>query len=223
MQKILGYAALAATLVLAPQPVAAHDGAHSGPSSASVSADAAPGQSKSDYYAWLARSPAHQEAVRAFRAKLKASGVEQVVPVWQLVRTSSSWRQCSADRFEVAPRDKWDNIVTTLKFIERDVVPSIGPVQAVSGYRNASLNACSAGAPASAHRMFFALDLMPVDAKVGRGELIRDVCTAHARDGRSFATGLGFYNGVRFHVDSNGFRRWGPDGRGASSPCATYS
>ena len=40
--------------------------------------------------------------------------------------------------------------------------PVAAPVQAVSGYRNASLNACSNGAPASAHRMFFALDLVPV-------------------------------------------------------------
>jgi hypothetical protein len=68
-------------------------------------------------------------------------------------------------------------------------------VQAVSGYRNESLNSCSNGAPASAHRMFFALDLMPVDEDVSRGELVSKVCAAHARDGRAFKTGLGFYNG----------------------------
>jgi len=30
---------------------------------------------------------------------------------------------------------------------------------------------------------------------------------------------------MRFHVDSNGFRRWGADGRGATSPCGggTYA
>lgn len=185
--------------------------------------DAAPGQAKADFNAWLARAPENRQAVRDFRAHLRAAGVDDVVPIWQLVRTSSSWRQCAAGRFEVAPRDKWDNIVTTLRFVERDVVPAIGPVQALSGYRNEGLNACSAGAPASAHRHFFALDLMPADTDVSRGELIRGVCSAHARDGRGFATGLGFYSGVRFHVDSNGFRRWGADGRGASSPCVTYS
>ena len=49
--------------------------------------------------------------------------------------------------------------------------------------------------------------------------MIRQICAAHARDGRAYNTGLGFYNGERFHVDSNGFRRWGADGRGATSPC----
>ncbi len=181
----------------------------------------APGQERADFHAWLARAPENRAAVKSFRDHLKANGVHDVMPIWQLVRTSSSWRECSAGRFEVAPRDKWDNIVTTLKFIERDVEPAVGDVQAVSGYRNAQLNSCSNGAPASAHRMFFALDLMPVDEDVSRGELVRKVCAAHVRDGRAFKTGLGFYNGVRFHVDSNGFRKWGPNGSGATSPCVT--
>jgi uncharacterized protein YcbK (DUF882 family) len=181
----------------------------------------APGQERADFHAWLARAPEHRAAVKSFRDHLKANGVHDVMPIWQLVRTSSSWRECSAGRFEVAPRDKWDNIVTTLKFIERDVEPVVGDVQAVSGYRNAQLNSCSNGAPASAHRLFFALDLMPVDEDVSRGQLVSKVCAAHARDGRAFKTGLGFYNGVRFHIDSNGFRKWGPNGSGATSPCVT--
>jgi len=183
----------------------------------------APGQERADFHAWAARTPENRAVVREFRSYLAAHGVADVMPIWQLVRTSSSWRECSAGRFEVAPRSHWANIVKTLQFVEREVVPVVGPVQAVSGYRNASLNACSNGAPASAHRMFFALDLMPVDADVSRGQLIRGVCTAHAREGRSFNTGLGFYSGLRFHVDSSGFRKWGPDGSGASSPCVTHS
>ena len=183
--------------------------------------DITPGQSRADFTAWLARSPANRDALTEFQNHLNANGVGDVVPVWQLVRTSSSFRQCGAAGFEVAPRDKWDNIVKTLQFVKRDVVPAVGPVQPVSGYRNPELNRCSNGAPASAHRHFFALDLVPVSASVSRGELVRGVCAAHARDGRAYATGLGFYSGVRFHVDSNGFRRWGPNGRGATSPCVT--
>ncbi len=183
----------------------------------------APGQERADFHAWLARAPENREAVREFRSYLSAHGVDDVMPIWQLVRTSSSWRECSAGRFEVAPRANWSNIVKTLQFVEREVVPVVGRVQAVSGYRNASLNACSNGAPASAHRMFFALDLMPVDEDVSREQLIRGVCKAHAREGRSFNTGLGFYSGKRFHVDSSGFRKWGPNGSGATSPCVTYA
>jgi hypothetical protein len=182
--------------------------------------DMAPGQSRADYQAWLAADPRHLQQVEAFRVHLAAHGVENVVPIWQLVRTSSSWRACNAERFEVAPRDKWAHITTTLRFVRDEVEPVLGDVEAVSGYRNERLNRCSAGAPQSAHRHFFALDLAPVNPAVTRTQMIRQICAAHARDGRAYNTGLGFYNGERFHVDSNGFRRWGADGRGASSPCS---
>ncbi len=181
----------------------------------------APGQAPADFSAWLARSPGHRAELAAFQGRLAAEGVDGVVPLWQLVRTSSAWRQCRAEPFEVAPRDKWAHIVTTLKFVRDRVVPAVGPVEALSAYRNEALNACSDGAPQSAHRHFFALDLAPVEADVSRAGMIRDICAAHARDGRAYNAGLGFYSGRRFHVDSNGYRKWGPDGRGASSPCAT--
>jgi len=245
MHKFIAPAALAATLSLSLAPATAN--APVAPGQPAVAAlvpipavpapseavhahshdeevpNVAPGQARADFHAWLARTPAARADLRAFRSHLAAHGVDDVIPIWQLVRTSSSWRECAAGQFEVAPREKWDNIVTTLKFIERDVEPAVGPVQVVSGYRNQDLNACSNGAPASAHRMFFALDLMPVSADVSRGELIQGVCRAHARDGRAYRTGLGFYSGVRFHVDSSGFRRWGANGKGATSPCVTYS
>jgi hypothetical protein len=181
----------------------------------------APGQSRADYYAWLARAPEHRAQVQAFRDHLAARGLEHVVPVWQLIRTSSSWRQCGADRFEVAPADKWDNIVTTLAFVRDEVRPAVGEVEALSVYRNEALNRCSNGAPQSAHRLFFALDLTPVSADVTRARMIRGICAAHGRNGRAYDTGLGFYSGLRFHVDSSGFRRWGPNGKGATSPCVT--
>jgi hypothetical protein len=181
----------------------------------------APGQSEADYEAWLAGDPRRRAEVAAFSAQLAAQGLADVVPVWQLIRTSSSWRQCAAQRFEVAPRDKWAHIADTLRFVRDEVVPVIGPVEALSGYRNEALNACSDGAPQSAHRLFFAIDLTPVNPAITRAAMIRSICAAHVRDGRAYENGLGFYTGRRFHVDSNGYRQWGPDGRGATSPCAT--
>lgn len=219
VQPAAAEASVAAMPQTAPAPAQESLHAHSHDDVPNV----APGQARADFNAWLARTPSARAEVRAFRSYLASHGVDDVIPIWQLVRTSSSWRDCAAGRFEVAPRDKWANIVTTLKFVEQNVVPAVGPVQAVSGYRNQDLNACSNGAPASAHRMFFALDLMPVDDDVTRGELISGVCRAHAREGRAHRTGLGFYSGLRFHVDSSGFRRWGANGKGATSPCVTYS
>jgi len=236
MLKLIRTAAIAATLAFAPNAALAHEtdpapgqskaSASAGPSRHAPRASRAPlapGQSKADYYAWLARAPEQRAAVIAFRDRLAAERLDSIVPVWQLIRTSSSWRQCAAQPFEVAPADKWGNIAATLKFVRDEVEPAIGEVEALSAYRNEHLNACSAGAPKSAHRMFFALDLTPVSADVTRETMIGAICAAHARNGRGHATGLGFYSGRRFHVDSNGFRKWGPDGSGATSPCLRHA
>jgi hypothetical protein len=183
----------------------------------------APGQTAEDFEAWAHRSPANLKKLGAFRDYLAAQGLESVVPMWQLVRTSSSWRECGAEPFEVPPPDKWERIVKTLKFVRDDVIPSVGEVETLSAYRNGELNACSNGAPKSAHREFFALDLTPVNKAVERSAMIRSVCAAHARDGREYNVGLGFYTGRRFHVDSSGFRKWGANGKGATSPCITQA
>lgn len=180
--------------------------------------EVAPGQSKADYLAWLAQSPDNRQQVRSFRSFLAENRVQGVVPVWQLVRTSSSWRECDAGRFEVAPAQQWGNIVQTLAFVKNEVQPAIGDVEALSGFRNEHLNGCSNGKPRSAHRMFFAMDLVPA-ADIDRGDMVSRLCSAHARRGAGYQTGLGFYSGARFHVDSSGFRKWGADGRGATSPC----
>ncbi|QNM82773.1 hypothetical protein H8M03_12435 [Sphingomonas sabuli] len=177
------------------------------------------GQTADDFRDWLRASPAHRAELSRFRSYLAAQGVEAVVPMWQLVRTSSSWKECAAEPFETPPADKWDHIVKTLQFVRDNVVPAVGQVEPLSAYRNEGLNSCSNGAPKSAHRHFFALDLTPLDTKVARADMIRSVCAAHAREGQAYDTGLGFYSGRRFHVDSSGYRKWGPNGKGATSPC----
>ena len=242
MLKLIGGAALAAVLAFAPAAnmnsavVEAPAHAASAPLHAAVqtaaiaqfglaiagnSGLAAKGQSAQEFRSWISAPGANRDNVTAFGTFLAQQGVGSIVPLWELTRTSSSWAECGAEPFEAPPRDKWDHIVTTLKFVRDEVVPAVGQVEVVSGYRNAKLNACSDGAPKSAHREFFALDLTPVNAAVDRDAMIRSVCAAHARDGRAYNAGLGFYTGRRFHVDSNGFRKWGANGKGATSPCVS--
>jgi hypothetical protein len=180
----------------------------------------AEGQSHADYLAWLARSPMARAQVLGFKSFLEIKGVENVVPTWELVRTASKWRECNGPRFEVAPFTEWNHIATTLRFVRSHVEPVIGKVEALSGYRNSELNQCSGGAKESAHRHFFALDLTPLRT-ISRNAMIRSICKIHEWRGRSYDIGLGFYTGMRFHVDSKGFRRWGSDGKGATSPCAS--
>jgi Peptidase M15 len=206
MQQLIRFAALALAAMLATP---------------SIASSLPEGQSKADYLAWLARDSGARAQVLSFKSYLGATGVGEVVPTWQLVRTASQWRSCDGPRFEVAPAAEWTHIAATLAFVKAEVEPAIGEVEAVSGFRNEALNGCAGGAKASAHRHFFALDLVPADADVSREGMIRDLCGVHAERGRDFSIGLGFYAGTRFHVDSKGYRKWGADGSGATSPCVT--
>jgi hypothetical protein len=204
MQQLIRFVALALAMIL---------------SSPALAAAPVEGQNRADYLAWLARDPGARAQVLSFKSYLQAAKVEQVLPTWQLVRTASMWRECNGPRFEVAPFAEWQHIAGTLNFVKNHVEPVIGDVEAVSGFRNAELNSCSGGAKASAHRHFFALDLVPANEDLSRSAMIRSICKIHEWRGADYDVGLGFYSGNRFHVDSKGFRKWGPDGKGATSPC----
>lgn len=178
------------------------------------------GQGQAEFQAWMDASPGFRGAVLSFEAWQQAAGVYGVLPTWQVIRTASMWRECNGPPFQVPPAHHWPGMARTLRFVRDHVRPALGPVDAVSGYRNPELNACAQGAPTSAHRDFFALDLVP-QRPVERGELFRILCAVHARHGPGSGVGLGFYAFQRFHVDTRSFRRWGSAGpQGNESPCA---
>lgn len=97
---------------------------------------------------------------------------------------------------------------------------AIGDVTVASSYRDEALNTCVHGASQSAHRNYYALDLVPVDAGITRQELIETLCPIHAHEGRRLDIGLGIYRAQRFHIDARG---WGEDFQGATFPCRSVS
>src|SRR3954471_17162938 len=208
MRQIIRFAALALAPLFAlfPSPAAA---------------DELPeGQGKADYLAWLARDPGARAEVLSFKSYLEAADVEDVGPTWELVGPARMWRQWEGPRFEVAPMTEWTHIARTLQFVRNHVEPVIGAVEVVSGFRDEGLNKCAHGAPQSAHRHFYAIDMVPL-GDVSRPGLMKSLCRIHDLRGRDYDIGLGFYSGVRFHVDSQRFRAWGADGKAATSPCNT--
>lgn len=175
--------------------------------------------SDADLFAGWRAGPVMGE-VAAFEAFLGREGVGDVLPVADILRSDARWRRCpKAEAFAVPPRAMWSAIVPTLHYVRDRVVPAVGPVRVVSGYRNPLANGCFRGAAQSRHLRFAALDLEPVDRTIDRAALIAALCPLHARTGAARAVGLGIYAGTRFHVDTAGFRRWGADYRAASSPC----
>ena len=174
------------------------------------------GQDEAGYRAWNNADPRRVARVSALSAYLNTYQVGGIVPTWQLLRTASDWQKCGEQPFEVPPPSYWPNLVQALRFIHEQVVPAVGPVEVVSGYRNPTLNRCAGGAQESAHRYYQAVDMVPLRPTT-REMLIRDLCSAHARRGGPYGVGLGFYVGVRFHVDTRKYRSWGAEGPGAEA------
>lgn len=179
------------------------------------------GQDEAGYRAWYGMAPWRATYVQAFHNYLQQYGVAGTVPTWQLLRTATSWQRCGSQPFEVPPTTAWPNIVQTLRYVRDHVVPAIGPVEAVSAYRNPVLNACAGGAMESAHKHYSAIDLVPL-TPTSRGQLMRRLCAVHARDGGPYQVGLGFYAFLRFHVDSTKYRRWGADSGDVAASCPPF-
>ena len=176
------------------------------------------GQDEPGYRAWYAAANWRPFYVQAFHQYLVTYGVGGVVPTWQLLRTATDWQRCRADPFEMPPTSDWPNIVATLRFVRDEVVPAVGPVEPVSVYRNPSLNDCAGGAATSTHREMGAVDLVPL-RPVTREALMLRLCGIHLRRSGS-NVGLGFYKGLRFHVDARKYRDWGMTGAHGGYGCA---
>ena len=175
-------------------------------------------QTESGFRRWAASDPARGAAVRGFEGVLAASGVSGVAPAWQLLRTGSDWRGCGAP-FEVPPPEVQANLAPTLALVRRRIAPALGPLEAKSAYRGPWLNICAGGAERSAHRDFTAVDLTPLTSMT-RSELKARLCPIYAAAGEGERMGLGFYSGVRFHIDTQRHRSWATENGRAFAPCS---
>lgn len=176
------------------------------------------GQDEPGYRRWVAEAAWRSTYVRAFHNYLLANGVAGVAPTWQLLRTASQWQRCGAQPFEVPPTSEWANIVATLNYIGSYIVPAMGPVEPVSVYRNPVLNACAGGAAASTHREMGAIDMVPL-RPISRQALMQGLCEVHVTNANVTDAGLGFYKGVRFHIDARKHREWGTQGVHGGAGC----
>jgi len=175
-----------------------------------VAAYVTAGQDEPGYKSWYLAAPWRAGQVKIFNDYLVANHVGGILPTWTLLRTATSWQECGAQPFEVPPSTECPNMFETLRYVRDFVVPAVGPVEAVSVYRNPQLNKCAGGAPESAHKLDSAIDMVPL-RPIDRITLMRSLCPNHNRNGARYRAGLGFYAFVRFHVDSTKFRRWNMD------------
>jgi len=168
------------------------------------------GQDEPGYRSWYLAAPWRAAQVKSFNDYLASNQVAGILPTWTLLRTATSWAECGGQPFEVPPPEEWPHMVQTLRYVHDYVVSAIGPVEAVSVYRNPILNKCAGGAPESAHKLDSAIDMIPL-RPIDRLTLMRTLCAGHNKHGADYNAGLGFYAYLRFHVDSTKYRRWNMD------------
>ena len=193
-------------LVPAPSPVLIPPPAGWNPVAPYITA----GQDEPGYRSWYLAAPWRAAQVKRFNDFLASNQVAGILSTWTLLRTATSWQECGGQPFEVPPAEDWPHMVQTLRYVHNYVVPAIGPVEAVSVYRNPTLNKCAGGAPESAHKLDSAIDMVPL-RPIDRLTLMRTLCGGHNQHGAQYNTGLGFYAYLRFHVDSTKYRRWNMD------------
>lgn len=160
---------------------------------------------------WRARRAAEVDAFEQF---LVAEHVAQVVPMYQLLRSASMWKECRAEPFELPPAQAWptvrDVLVLLRELKKRQVLTK---VEVVSAYRDPRLNRCAGGAPGSSH-VRFAIDIAPVPEEEGQR-----LCRFWREEGQAWDMGMSRYPSGRIHIDRTAYRTWGASHRRGSSYC----
>lgn len=160
---------------------------------------------------WRAK---HDTEVDAFAAYLVDQHLADVVPMYQLLRSASMWKECQAEPFEVPPPGEWEKVRDVLILLrelqQRGVLPSF---EVVSAYRDPRLNRCAGGAPGSSHQKF-AVDIAPLAPEVGA-----NLCRFWREQGKEWDMGVSRYPTGRIHIDRTGYRTWGASHKRASSYC----
>ena len=151
--------------------------------------------------------PGNDSEYRGLVAFLRKEGVGDVVPVEHLLRQGTDWEKVHRTPFAIPPRELWNNAVQTLLVLRDFVIPLVGPVEVVSGYRTVAYNSVAGGAKRSKHLEFSAVDLLPL-RETNRADLHAKLKAMWKEKGPDDEIGLGLYDHLRFHIDTGGYRTW---------------
>ena len=174
-------------------------------------------QNQSSYENWLTAKPKKARQVKGYQELLDKNGVGSVFPMRELLQGCASNLQKPYLAFDVPPKNTWSNIVPTLKWFKSYVEPKIGKVRIYHGYRNLEANK-ECGSKSPVHPANSAIDIVPMN-EIDPIKIERVMCDIFRANGKAANIGMGFYGVGLIHIDTRGFRSWGPDTRSKTSPC----
>lgn len=157
---------------------------------------------------------------------LQRNQVGNIIPMHELLRTARDWQKCGRSEYMVPTRELWNNQIPTLRVFKYLVAAKVlTDFEVTSVYRDLPLNKCAGGANSSRHLFNSAIDFR-IGPQYPRAEDYAFIeatkfklCQFWSQHGQSFNMGLGLYASGQIHIDTQGFRTWGPDLSRRSSMC----
>lgn len=179
-----------------------------------------------NFQAWLSNTQ-NKWRTEQYEQFLQRHQVYLVVPTYQLLRSARDWERCGAEPYAVPSSELWQNLVPTLHVLHKMVQGGIlTDFEVTSVYRDSVLNQCAGGAAQSRHVQNSALDFRIGPEQITTAAQIRMITTSKSRlcdfwrnYGADYNLGLGVYASGQIHIDTQGYRTWGPDHTSSSSIC----
>ena len=172
----------------------------------------------------------HASDTRSYEQYLIRQQGTNYVPMFELLRSARDWQRCGRSPYALPSRELWNNIVPTLKIINELVEQKIlSDFEVTSVYRDLPLNQCAGGASSSRHLFNSAIDFRVGSATPNHQEQMyidmtkAKICSYWRQHGQRQNMGVGVYSSGQIHIDTQGFRTWGPDLSRYSSPCYDFS
>lgn len=159
------------------------------------------------YFLQFTNTGQHGATIAQLTNFLARSGVDHVVPIHELLQQGTDWSTHRQPRYAIPPQHLWPNMVRTLKLIDRFIIPAVGPIEVVSGFRSPVYNQLARGARQSKHMEFSALDVISRSG-ASRNTLHNRLIRVWNVHGGQLDMGLGLYGSGRFHIDTSGYRKW---------------
>ncbi|MEB3752798.1 D-Ala-D-Ala carboxypeptidase family metallohydrolase [Acinetobacter sp. MD2(2019)] len=180
------------------------------------------------YVQWLSVGD-HRQRVYEYEQFLAKNNVGSIIPSFELLRTARDWQKCGVDEYAVPNRELWNNQIATLRVFKYLIATKVlTDFEVTSVYRDLPTNRCAGGATSSRHLFNSAIDFRigPQYPKGSDFSFIDDtkykICQFWYQYGQSLNMGVGLYASGQIHIDTQGYRTWGPNLSHASSMCSGY-